>query len=119
MPTADEPPRDFADQAIREQLQSPANLRELLHEVLGDIADGFVCEQREVLPRDFPLEDWRHRESDLHFRIPYKTPAETGGLSQVCAVLATAVPRPGRQDACGTPDGRWGVARCVGLGEGG
>ena len=77
MPTAAEPPRDFADQAIREQLQNPANLRELLHEVLGELADGFVCEEREIVPRDFPLEDWRHRESDLLFRIPYKTPAET------------------------------------------
>ncbi len=166
MPTADEPPHDFADQAIRDQLQNPANLRELLHEVLGEIADGFVCEEREILPRDFPLEDWRHRESDLLFRIPYKTPAETvpvfvcvlvehqsrhdplmplrtlvyavlywerqwkawetlpaprpplrltpaqapkagraarrtGGVSQVCPLLATAVPRPGRQDASG------------------
>jgi hypothetical protein len=77
MPIADEPPHDFPDQAIREQLQNPANLRELLHEVLGEIADGFVCEEREILPRDFPLETWRHRELDLLFRIPYKTPAET------------------------------------------
>lgn len=57
MPSADEPPHDFADQAIREQLQNPANLRELLHEVLGESADGFVCEQREILPRDFPLQE--------------------------------------------------------------
>lgn len=71
------PPHDFADQAIRAQLEHPANLRDLLHAVLGDLADGFRCEEREILPREFPLEDWRHRESDLLFRIPYQTPLET------------------------------------------
>jgi hypothetical protein len=86
MPTADDPPHDFADQAIREQLQNPANLRELLHEVLGELADGFVCDERQLLPRDFPLEDWRHRESDLLFRIPYRTPAETVPVF-VCVLL--------------------------------
>jgi hypothetical protein len=86
MPTTDAPPHDFPDQAIREQLQNPANLHELLHEVLGDIADGFVCEQRELLPGDFPLEDWRHRESDLLFRIPYRTPEETVPVF-VCVLL--------------------------------
>lgn len=86
MPAADEPPHDFPDQAIREQLQNPSNLRELLREVLGELADGFVCEEREILPRDFPLEDWRHRESDLFFRIPYRTPAETVPVF-VCVLL--------------------------------
>jgi hypothetical protein len=86
MPSADNPPHDFPDQAIREQLQNPGNLRELLHEVLGELADGFVCEQREVLPREFPLEDWRHRESDLLFRIPYRTPEETVPVF-VCVLL--------------------------------
>lgn len=86
MPTADEAPHDFPDQAIREQLQNPANLRELLNEVLGEIADGFVCEEREILPRELPLEDWRHRESDLLFRIPYKTPTETVPVF-VCVLL--------------------------------
>ncbi len=85
MPTA-EPPQDFRDQAIREQLQQPDNLRELLHEALGELADGFLCEQREVLQREFPLEDWRHRESDLLFRIPYRTPSETVPVF-VCVLL--------------------------------
>jgi hypothetical protein len=86
MPTANDPPHDFPDQAIREQLQDPANLRELLHAVLGELADGFVCEERQVLPRDFPLEDWRHRESDLLFRIPYRTPEQTVPVL-VCVLL--------------------------------
>jgi hypothetical protein len=86
MPIANDPPHDFADQAIREQLQNPANLRELLHEILGEIADGFMCEEREILPRDFSLEDWRHQESDLLFRIPYRTPAETVPVF-VCVLL--------------------------------
>jgi hypothetical protein len=87
MPTNhDLPPHDFPDQAIREQLQNPENLRELLHEVLGDLADGFVCEEREVLKREFPLEDWRHRESDLLLRIPYRTPADTVPVL-VCVLL--------------------------------
>jgi hypothetical protein len=86
MPTTADPPHDFPDQAIREQLQNPAYLRELLREVLGEIADGFVCEEREILPRDFPLEDWRHRELDLLFRIPYRTPDETVPIF-VCVLL--------------------------------
>jgi predicted transposase YdaD len=78
MPIEDSlPPHDFADQAVREQLENPSNLRELLHAVLGDLAEGFICEQREVLKREFPLEDWRHRESDLLFRIPYCAAGET------------------------------------------
>jgi hypothetical protein len=78
MRTDDEPPpHDFPDQGIREQLEDPSNLRDLLTEVLGELAVGFVCEEREILKREFPLEDWRHRESDLLFRIPYRTAAET------------------------------------------
>lgn len=80
------PPHDFPDQAIRAQLEQPENLRELLHEVLGDLADGFRCEEREILPREFPLDDWRHRESDLLFRIPYQVEKETLAVL-VCVLI--------------------------------
>ncbi len=64
---------DFADRSIREQLHHPENLRDLLADVLPDLVAGFDFSRVESLPRDFLLEDWRGRESDLLFRIPYRT----------------------------------------------
>ncbi len=64
---------DFADRSIREQLQHPENLRDLLADALPDLVAGFDFSRVECLPRDFLLEDWRGRESDLLFRIPYRT----------------------------------------------
>jgi hypothetical protein len=65
--------RDFLDRAIRSQLRQPDNLRELLAEVVPGLGDRFVCEEAEPVDREFLLEDWRGRESDLFFRIPFRT----------------------------------------------
>jgi hypothetical protein len=93
MPIDDDlPPHGFGDQAIRERLENPANLREILHEALGDLADGFVCEEREILKREFPLEDWRHRECDVLFRIPYRASGET--IPVLVCVLVEHQSRP-------------------------
>jgi hypothetical protein len=64
-------PREFADRIYRESLKKQENLRDLVSAVLPEIASGFVFERAELLDREFPLDDWRRRESDLLFRIPY------------------------------------------------
>ena len=65
-------PRDFADRIYRESLKNPENLRDLISAALPDIATGFQFDRAELLDREFPLEDWRRRESDLLFRIPFR-----------------------------------------------
>src|SRR6187397_1069285 len=68
----DDPPlHDFPDRAIRRLLEHPHNLRDLITAVVPDLAAHFDFERVEVLPTRFLLDDWRRRESDLLFRIPY------------------------------------------------
>ena len=86
---------DFPDRSIREELEHPENLRDLLSDVLPNLAAGFDYNRVERLPRDFLLEDWRGRESDLLFRIPYRT-AEGEQWVLVCVLIehqSTADPR--------------------------
>src|SRR5579883_296405 len=86
---------DFADRSIREQLQHPENLRDLLADALPDLVAGFDFSQVERLPHDFLLEDWRGRESDLLFRIPYRGEAGEQWVL-VCVLIehqSTADPR--------------------------
>ena len=64
---------DFPDRAIRQLLENPGNLRELLVAAVPDLAPGFDCDRAELQPPAFPLDDWRYRESDLLFLIPYRT----------------------------------------------
>lgn len=72
MPEEPKYPRDFADSIYRESLKQPENLRDLVRAVLPDIADRFAFDRAELLDREFPLDDWRRRESDLLFRIPFR-----------------------------------------------
>jgi hypothetical protein len=83
----DDPPlHDFPDRAIRKALEHPHNLRDLLAEAVPHLAERFHCEQAQLLDRAFLLEDWRGRESDLLFRIPFRaTDAEQPVL--VCLLL--------------------------------
>lgn len=67
-----EPPRDLADRALREALRHPANLRAFLRQSVPALADGFDCDRCHFLPPQFPLDDWRRREADLPFEIPYR-----------------------------------------------
>ena len=53
-------------------MRHPANLRAFLRQVVPPLADGFDCERRRLLDREFPLDDWRRREADLPFEIPYR-----------------------------------------------
>jgi hypothetical protein len=72
MRPSSEPPRDLADRAIREALHHPANLRAFLRQAVPALADAFDCDRRRVLPPQFPLDDWRRREADLPFEVPYR-----------------------------------------------
>src|SRR5579884_381384 len=67
-----EAPRDLPDRAIRQTLRHPANLRALLQQVVPALADGFDCDRGRLLDREFPLDDWRRREADLPFEVPYR-----------------------------------------------
>ncbi len=79
-------PRDFADHIYRESLKKPENLRDLVSDVLPEIARGLDFERAELLDREFLLDDWRRRESDLLFRIPYRD-GDTESKTLVCLLL--------------------------------
>jgi hypothetical protein len=82
-PNAD-PPRDLTDRMIRQALSHPANLRSFLQQAVPGLADGFDCERLHLLDREFPMDDWRTREADLPFEIPYRLgPTEVRSLVYV------------------------------------
>jgi hypothetical protein len=64
--------RDLADRAIRESLRHPEHLRGLLEQAVPDLAANFDYQKARLLDREFPIEDWRRREADLPFEIPYR-----------------------------------------------
>jgi hypothetical protein len=73
MPTGSpESLHDFPDRAIRDVLRQRDNLRDLLQAVIPDLAPAFECERAEPVGREFLLEDWRGREADLLFRVPFQ-----------------------------------------------
>src|SRR5262245_38685577 len=67
-----DPVRDHVDRMIREALRHPDNLRDFLEDAVPDLAPGFDVSRARLLDREFPLDDWRRRESDLPFEIPYR-----------------------------------------------
>jgi hypothetical protein len=80
------PPRDLPDRAIRQALRHPANLRAFLRQAVGKLADGFDCERARLIDREFPFDDWRRREADLPFEVPYRL-GEEGETQAVVYVL--------------------------------
>jgi hypothetical protein len=72
MPPYDDLLHDFPDRAIRRLLEAPQNLRDLLADLAPDLASRFDFAQREILPRSFLLDDWRRREADMFFRLPFQ-----------------------------------------------
>jgi hypothetical protein len=90
MSVFDQPPlHDFADRAIRESLQDPRNLRDLLMARLPELAGRFDFEHVEIVEPEFLLDDWRRRKADLLFRIPFATqpPGEPAQHALVCLLL--------------------------------
>ncbi len=77
---------DFPDRAIRQLLQHPGNLRDMLAAAVPELAAGFDCDRAELQPPAFPLDDWRYRESDLLFLIPYRT-GKSKRLVLVCVLI--------------------------------
>jgi hypothetical protein len=80
------PPRKWLDQALRQALRHPECLRALLGRAVPELAPGFVCERAHLLDREFPLDDWRHREADLPFEVPYRM-GEEELLALVCVLI--------------------------------
>ncbi len=65
-------PRDFADVICRDALKRPANLRDFVSAALPDLASHLDFDRAKLIDNEFPLDDWRRRESDLMFLIPYR-----------------------------------------------
>src|SRR5437867_2872861 len=80
---------DFPDRAIRDALQDPRNLRDLLTARLPDLAVRFDFDRAEVVEPEFLLDDWRRRKADLLYRIPFAThpPGEPAQHALVCLLL--------------------------------
>src|SRR6266851_2823472 len=72
MPPFGDPLHDFPDRAIRSELGERHNLRELIAEVLPDLVERFDFERLEPVPTTFLLDDWRERESDMLFLLPFR-----------------------------------------------
>jgi predicted transposase YdaD len=63
---------DFPDRAIRHLLENRDNLRELIAEILPHLVDRFDFDRLEMVSREFLMDDWRRRQSDLLFRLPFR-----------------------------------------------
>src|SRR5437870_8109245 len=88
MPLFDDPPlHDFPDRAFHLLLQDPSNLQNLLASLLPDLVDRFDFSQLEVVPPTFLTADWRRRESDLLFRLPFRAQADGGALPPVLVCI--------------------------------
>ncbi len=83
----DDPPlRDFPDHALRRLLENPANLRDLVAALRPDLAARMDFSRLQPEPREFLMEDWRKRECDLFFRVPYRT-GDKDGFILICLLL--------------------------------
>jgi Putative transposase, YhgA-like len=77
---------DFPDRAIRHLLEHRQLLAELVAAVAPELAEGFDFERAELLRRDFLMEDWRRRESDLLFRVPFRQPDDAES-ALICVLI--------------------------------
>ena len=80
---ARELPRSLPDRLTREALLDPRNLRAVVRELAPDVADHLDFEHPELLPPPYPLDDWRHRDSDFLVRLRYRD----GGREILVCVL--------------------------------
>jgi putative YhgA-like transposase len=79
---------DFPDRAIRRLQADPANLHDLIASVLPNLVERFDFSRVEEVGREFLLEDWRRRESDLLFRLPFRAAVEgTERWALVCVLI--------------------------------
>jgi hypothetical protein len=95
MPFGKDPPlHDFPDRAHRMLLEWPPHLSELVHQAHPALADGFLFEKTEVLRREYLMPDWRRRECDLLFQIPYR---EAG--NEETALVCVLVEQQSKEDS--------------------
>jgi hypothetical protein len=84
--TQEEPLHDFVDRAVRDLLSQPANLRGFLGDVVPDLVDAFDFDKMRPARREYFLPDWRSREADLLFEVPYRMP-DREDWALVCILL--------------------------------
>ncbi len=88
MPFFTDPPlHDFPDRAHRLLLEHPDNLRDLISAVAPELVGGFAFDRMRRLDRALNLPDWRRRESDLLFSIPYQGPVPSPDAEPSQSVL--------------------------------
>jgi hypothetical protein len=75
--------REFPDRSIRWLLETPDNLHGLLSVVVGDLAKRIDYSRTELLNRTFILDDFRKREADIIFKVPFFSPKDNGSISKV------------------------------------
>ena len=78
--------RDFVDRGLRDLLSQPANLRGFLGDVVPELVEGFEFEKMRPARREYFLGNWRSREADLLFEIPYRLP-DREDWALVCVLL--------------------------------
>jgi len=82
-----EPPlHDFPDRAIRLLSEYPAHLREVVQATAPSVAGLMDFPRTTPLRRDLPMPDWRRREPDLLFHVPF-LPGQPLTASMVCVLL--------------------------------
>ena len=84
---------DFPDRALRAALSDPKNLRDFLFLALPDLAPKLDLEKAQRIQPTFTLEDWREREADLLFEIPY---TEAGHLPVLVCLMVEHQSAPNR-----------------------
>jgi hypothetical protein len=70
-PTAN-PPRDFIDRLMRSLLSRRENFADFVRVARPRLAPGLDLDQARPAAREFLLDDWRRREADLLFEVPYR-----------------------------------------------
>lgn len=63
----------FPDRLFRRELQVPANLRELIEDLDGELAARLDFDRLQLWEREHIFEDWRRFERDLPFLVPYRS----------------------------------------------
>jgi hypothetical protein len=78
-------PRQTPERIIRTSLADAANLRDFLTSALPNLVSQFDLTRLEQRPVTFFSDDWRERETDLLFELPYL--AGQGGATEVLVCL--------------------------------
>ena len=68
-------PREMPDRIMRRSLEVAANLHDFLRDARPELADGFDYARMQPVNREMFTDDWRVREADLLFEIPFLDPA--------------------------------------------